>query len=96
MKIKVIRDSNLSNCNCGNWLAHWNNFNAKPAVFCLEIRCTQMARLQGAIVKKSDTNNGELFVVPLCEKHALSNDELTLVNNANLETTDVTKTCDKK
>jgi len=66
--IKNINGALADNCNCGNWLKHWNNFNDKPAVFCSEIMCTQMFNLKGTHVQKI-TNEHNWFIVPLCEKH---------------------------
>ncbi len=91
-QIKNINGITKDNCSCGDWLNHWNNFTHKPAVFCAEIRCTQMFGLAGAFVQEimDDTN---WYVVPLCEKHQVATEELTLINNITLVSSEREETC---
>lgn len=77
--IKNIEIEPTDNCKCGSWLNHWNNFNNKPSVFCSEIRCTKMFDLVGAHVKKIG-NDENSYIIPLCEGHSKSKEELVINN----------------
>lgn len=76
-RIKNINGIEIDNCSCGNWLKHWNKHNNKPAVFCSEISCTQMANLEGIHVQKV-TDDSNWYIVPLCKEHHTRTGELEI------------------
>ncbi|MCO6499261.1 MAG: hypothetical protein J5I47_02670 [Vicingus serpentipes] len=90
--VKNISIESTEKCNCGSWLNHWNNFNNKPPVFCSEIRCTHMFHLFGAHVQKVEDDEN-WYIIPLCEKHGRSDEELVINNFVKFIPADINKTC---
>jgi hypothetical protein len=79
-------------CQCGNWLAHWT-INTRGIVrMCVVKDCCNFD-LAGSHVQKADSDDQEIYIIPLCKEHAASTEVLEIFNDVTLVSADVKKTC---
>jgi hypothetical protein len=99
VKVKNINgtSANITTCNCGSWINHWDKFSPSPrSMFCVVKGCLEEV-LEGAHVKKIDTGDDNWYIVPFCHRHNLAKDEeLEIPTYHYLVPADINETCDKE
>lgn len=79
-KVKNIKNTADKKCNCGSWLQHWQNVTKKRIPpCCREIIC-QNKDLVGAHVIKVDSTDNDTYIVPLCQMHNISEEEIEIMD----------------
>lgn len=97
MKIININGTSDKTCSCGSWLDHWKNFSGQSVpTYCPESSCTQKPEV-GAHVQKDSSSDKSWYIVPLCKTHnGETNKSLTISDNINLVSANVSETCEKR
>jgi hypothetical protein len=80
-------------CNCDSWLEHWERFSRQKAHYCSVASCWKN-NIVGAHVIQVYSTDKDTYVVPLCEEHNKSTEELN-VGTTILISSNVSKTCAK-
>ena len=75
--IKNINNTYPPPHSSSSWYEHWTNFSDQWLICCAERSCTKLIS-QGAIVQKAEIEDDKWYVVPLCKKHANSNEILDI------------------
>ncbi|MBL4830915.1 MAG: hypothetical protein JKY55_13655 [Aliivibrio sp.] len=76
MKVKNITENTSE-----NWLTHWQEFSEAKLGMCVERSCISLATV-GTHVQKSESNDEEWYVVPLCSAHSQkAGEEIKLFGN---------------
>ena len=91
-KIKNINGTSDNVCLCGSWLKHWGNFSVQVASKCSVIDCYQTNNLVGAHVQIVDYF-ANWFIVPLCQRHNMSQGELEIANHIETVSANKSETC---
>ena len=60
-------------------LEYWSEKSKLPAVCCSVMFCYE-TDIQGCMVRRCNTTDGQVYIVPLCTHHRQSNDELEIGN----------------
>lgn len=94
IKVKNVNPNPHYNCACGNWLKHWEKFGTKKAPHCAAANCTEKATT-GAHVQKANSNDENVYVLPLCPNHAQANGELDVWEGYKLVSAIAEQTCDR-
>ncbi len=95
MLIKNINGISNSNCACGNWLKHWENFSHYQSIsFCVVKNCCNRD-LDGVHVQKADSPLDEWYIIPLCSVHKTSKGELEITDAYKLVSANKKETCEK-
>jgi hypothetical protein len=94
MKVKNINPAPHYNCNCGNWLKHWEKFGTKKAPHCAVPGCEAAATL-GAHMQKADSTEEDWYVAPLCQEHSTAIGELEIWEGYKLVSANVELTCER-
>lgn len=92
MKVRNINGTSDNDCKCGSWIQHWENFSGATVMFCSEKNCTN-TDLLGAHVQKMYSN--DWYIIPLCQKHNKTADELEIVDSTIFVSANRSKTCEK-
>ena len=95
MKVKNINGTSDTNCVCGSWLKHWENFSSKKASNCSEATCMEYRDLVGAHVRKDSFLDNEWYIIPLCKKHNAKATDLEVSEGTVFVSANKSKTCDK-
>lgn len=87
---------NTTQCKCGSWINHWKKYNGGQSVptYCPETSCLEK-ELIGAHVQKANSTDKDWYIVPLCQKHNKSKEDLVITDSVNLAPANKSKTCDK-
>ena len=73
MRVRNVNGTVNHTCNCGDWLDHWKKFSDQSLPkFCPERGCLEKPEL-GAQVRKDDSTDTGLYIVPLCREHHAQN-----------------------
>ena len=94
MKIKNINGTSANKCSCDSWLAHWKSFSRQTIIYCCEKGCTSK-ELVGAHVQKADGYDSNWYILPLCNAHNQSANELEVSDIYNLVSANKAETCEK-
>ena len=84
-KIKNINGvaQHTTNCNCGNWLNHWEKHSGRKCpTFCIVcvLDCLDKAAV-GALVQKANDTDDRWYIAPLCQTHAASKNAEFIIYN---------------
>lgn len=52
-----------------SWLDYWKKKSGQEGVKCHKSLCYNFRNIVGVHVLKTDTNDNDLYIVPLCENH---------------------------
>lgn len=88
-RVKNVNGISSITCKCGCWLNHWERYSGKTANYCAEQKCIE-EDVVGACVRKVNSSDQNLYIVPLCKIHNVSKSELDIVGTlvtANREVT---------
>lgn len=92
MRVTNLKGTSDEKCNCSSWLEHWQRYGGNNEVrLCSVLRCKEAMEV-GAHVKDTYRREG---LVPLCQKHNKSTEELD-VGSVALVSASVVGTCMKK
>lgn len=92
--VKNINGSEGANCKCKNWLNHWEYFSNSTAKLCTEKTCHDYAT-EGTLVMKTEPNNRNLYIIPLCQKHnALKGQEIEVMDATKFIPVNISETCE--
>ncbi len=94
MKVKNITALPHYGCGCGTWLKHWEKFSAKKSAQCAVPDCNTVAAV-GAHIQKANTDDEAWYVVPLCQTHSESVDEMEISAEYKLVPADTNLTCER-
>ena len=94
MIVTNLRGTGELRCFCPSWLEHWFLYSRATSVaaVCRSRGCDQSKGLVGAHVKKYKSVDQKTYIVPLCQKHNMSNDSID-IGNAPLARANVSVTC---
>ncbi len=64
-----------------NWFSYWCFYKKNESVCCSRLNCSNDASL-GALVEKTPTNNGTMYVIGLCKEHGMNihNEDIDYIN----------------
>jgi hypothetical protein len=85
-------------CKCGSWKQHWLNYNGgqKLPTYCPESKCLKKTEdLVGAHVQKAGSTDRSWYIVPLCQEHNQSKEDLTISDSINFAPANRSLTCEK-
>lgn len=94
MKVKNINGTSDTNCKCGSWLEHWEEFSGWIATFCIEKNCAKLAT-DGAHVQIANSLDYNWYIIPLCREHNKSILQITISNGHKLVPANKKETCEK-
>ncbi len=94
MKVLNINGTSDLDCKCGSWLNHWKKFSNQECKWCSESYCRNAPDV-GAHVQKSDPNDNNWYIIPLCHTHNKAERELEIMDSRVLVSANRAKTCDK-
>jgi len=92
-QIKNINGIKNKKCKCGSWIKHWEKYSGHTATYCATENCFNQ-RFGGIHVQKTDSEDSQWYIVPLCSTHAANAEELKV--SAPLVDANIEKTCSKK
>jgi hypothetical protein len=81
-------------CSCGSWLEHWKKFSGQPVTICPVGNCYN-TDLVGAHVKLSGGYDSNWYILPLCNAHNQSGDEVNVPDAYKLVSANKSETCEK-
>ena len=79
-------------CQCGNWLSHWENISRNKVRMCVVKECCNFD-LVGSHVQKVDSDDKEIYIIPLCKEHCENTEVMEIYNDIPLVSANVKKTC---
>jgi len=91
-KIKVIENQPEKLCRCGSWLNHWNKFSQSKIRMCVVDGCMGID-IEGSHVQLTNSENKEIYIVPLCSVHRSGTEILSIIDSCKLVSSDIGKTC---
>lgn len=92
-KVRNVVGSSNDDCKCGTWLKHWENYsNQETPDYCIVANCLEKD-LVGAHVKKFDSADKNEYIIPICQKHNRSSEVLTVSDDYDLVSANVSETC---
>jgi len=94
MRIANINGTSDDTCACGSWLAHWRKFSGQATGYCTVPGCLNKD-LVGAHVQKALGWDANWYIVPLCNFHNQSKEELDVNDNFKLVPANRKETCEK-
>ena len=97
MLLTNINGTSDTNCSCGSWLKHWQNYNPnnqKPPTYCPVENCLNKD-LVGAHVQKNNILDRSWYICPLCNKHNQSTKSLEVGDFISLAPANKGETCRK-
>jgi hypothetical protein len=71
----AVETSDLS-CKCGTWISHWEKNYGYSASYCSVSTCMEQKDLVGGHVKKVNSTDTAMYIIPLCKSHNASNDNM--------------------
>lgn len=93
MRVKNIRGTSEKNCSCGTWLDHWQRFSyQKVPRNCSIIACFERAEV-GAHIKKANSDDHRIFIVPLCRGCNKITEEFSIRDDVLLVSANISDTC---
>ncbi|HXR47747.1 MAG TPA: hypothetical protein VN784_09930 [Candidatus Limnocylindrales bacterium] len=95
MRIKNINGTSDTTCDCGSWLKHWEKFSGQKATYCSLSSCIK-TDIVGAHVQKAEGWDSAWYIVPLCNAHNQSSEELEIPNYISLVPANKKETCEKE
>ncbi len=102
IKVKTSKTSPLKGCTCGSLLNHWKKFTGQQVRMCLEADCRNH-EVDGSYVTKSKTDSttneqidSAIYLIPLCQEHRESKEELDILDTCIFVTTDLKTTCGRR
>ena len=93
-KIKNINGTSQNRCSCGSWLKHWENFSGQRTSFCIEKDCIN-EDIVGAHVQKANSTDSNWYIIPLCNSHNKSTEELEIIDAYKMVLANKVMTCEK-
>jgi hypothetical protein len=93
-KVKNINGTSQNNCSCGSWLKHWEKFSNQTTRYCVATTCLGKD-LVGAHVQKTNSNDQNWYIIPLCKSHNASSGEIEISDSYKLVSANKKETCDK-
>ena len=60
-----------------SWMEHWNRHSDQWVIWCAEVHCERIA-LVASLVKILEKGNDNVYVVPLCKGHAVSDQIISI------------------
>lgn len=93
-RVKNINGTSQNKCSCGSWLKHWERFSGQLALLCIEKNCLNMD-LVGAHVQKAGAYDSKWYIIPLCNSHNKSKEELEINDNYQMVSANKVETCEK-
>ena len=93
MKVTNINGTSDNSCRCDSWLDHWEKFGG-GLLFnqCAVEGCFYNAQV-GAHVKKHNSSDNNWYIIPLCNRHNLTNRTLEIEDSTRLVSANVRETC---
>jgi len=77
-KVKNIKTTSVIRSKTDNLLKYWEKKSGKCATVCCEKSCTNKD-LNGAIVEIANTNIVQYYIIPFCNFHCNSDEELDVL-----------------
>ncbi len=81
-------------CTCGSWIEHWKKYSGQTVACCVEVSCTGKD-LMGVHVQKASTEDGDWYIIPLCQAHSEIQGEIEVSDNYKLVSADTLETCER-
>ena len=97
MRVQNINGTSDNTCRCGSWLAHWSKFGAdgqQPGL-CSAQGCRNTAEA-GAHVQKESSSDRSWYIIPLCNRHNVKVQSLTVSESTRFAPANVADTCGRK
>ena len=94
IKVKNVNSAPHYNCACGNWLKHWEKFSTQKTPHCAVADCNAPATC-GTHAQKADSEDENLYVIPLCDSHAAVTGELQIREGYKLVSANINQTCER-
>lgn len=82
--IRNVKGTSDSDCKCGSWLKHWENFSGQRIPpFCPVFGCYEK-ELVGAHVQLANSTDQMWYLIPLCAEHNSAEGILSVSDFVNL------------
>lgn len=94
MRVSNAGGTSGSNCKCGSWFDHWKKHSGQSRANCSVINCNSKCEV-GAHVKKYDSFDRSLYIIPLCQDCNMASGSLEIDNSVKLVSANVNETCGK-
>ncbi len=94
IEIKNLNPNPHYSCACGSWLKHWEKFSMNKEPACAVANCTSCASV-GTHVQLADSTDENWYVLPLCNEHAASTENLVVWKRYKLVPANTDLTCDR-
>jgi len=82
IRVKNLKGTSELSCKCGTWLRHWERRTGRDAAICLVVPCKQQSDLVGAHVIKVGSKDKNRYIVPMCQAHNMSEQDLRVDDKA--------------
>lgn len=96
MKLHNINGTSDTQCACGSWLKHWEEFGnqVKPS-YCPASRCLNRDLVGAHVQKGGNATDQRWYIYPLCGDHNKQTGELDVSDNYGLVPANKQETCEK-
>ena len=92
VRIKNVENYEQNACRCGTMLDHWKKFSYVKIQKCVVVGCPNID-LIGCAVTKSNPEDTNIYIIPLCKAHSESKDEMKIVPSCPLVSANLKITC---
>lgn len=94
MIVKNMVGSSDNSCRCLSWLEHWSRFSGQQPSVCCVMGCMNRAEV-GAHVTSVNSLLNTWLIVPMCNRHNMTDGELTISDSSDPVSANVSETCGK-
>ncbi|HAD81758.1 MAG: hypothetical protein A2509_10730 [Candidatus Edwardsbacteria bacterium RIFOXYD12_FULL_50_11] len=95
-KVRNINGTPYNTCSCGSWLAHWEKYSGRIAVYCSEAGCANQAEAGGHVLRVG-ANDDNWYIIPLCAEHnSLTGRAIEVIDATIFVPANVEETCGSK
>ena len=91
-RIRNINGTSNNKRKCGSWLDHWKKHSKYDTNYCVVKTCTGKD-LVGAHVQTTISTDMSWYIIPLCNLHNKSKEELEISDTYELVSANVKETC---
>jgi len=92
MEVKNCNSPAIKDCQCGSWLNHWTRISGSMVRMCIVKGCNNFDMV-GSHIQKVDSEDQDIYIIPLCKKHSESDEVLEIFNDIPLVSANVKTTC---
>jgi hypothetical protein len=92
VRVKNVEEYEQNGCRCGTWLDHWKKFSYVKIQKCVVVGCSNID-LAGCPVIRSNPEDNNIYIIPLCKEHSQSKEELKILPSCPFVSANLKITC---